>query len=223
MPLSESTRRAVVTALNQEFDIGQVDGILRAMDALQISSPPLMSATPNFDLYIPGLYYDAAFSGSLTSAVTTGTADTIDLAPFFVTSDLFVNEFALGVVTGVAATNARVVIYTADSTLRPDRKVYESVNLSTATSATSPAIAAAFTFIANQLYWIGVHYSGAPTLRGIRDYCCVNLGYSAGAWNTGGNLAARKTVTFGSAPAAWSFTTADLTSVAAPSVRFRVA
>ena len=223
MSLSDKTKRALVTALNPSFEVDQVNATLLALEALQATSPPIMAGSPNFGFYLPGLYYDAAFMGALIATTYTAIADRVDVAPFFVTQDLAVNEFTIGVVTGVAATNSRVVIYEAGDDFKPNLKVYESANLSTATSSTNPTVAASFTFVANKLYWIGVHNSGAPTLRGIRDYSSVNLGYNSSAWNAGGNLLARKTATFGSAPTSWGFLAADLTAAAAPSVRFKVA
>lgn len=221
MSLSEKTSRAVVMALNQEFDNGQVNSILQALYAFQATSPPLMASSPNFNFYMPGLYYDASYMGNLTSPSYTGVANALDLVPFFCTQDLIVNEFTIGVTTGVGGTNARVVIYEAGNDSRPDRKVYESADLSTATSATAPAVAVSFTFEANKVYWIGTHCSGAPTLRGVRDYAVMPLGFStAGAT---GNIMLRRSVAYGSAPASFNFTAADLATAVPPSVRFKVA
>lgn len=223
MALSEKTTRAIVTALNQQFDGGEVASILQALDVFQSTSPPLMAASPNFNFYMPGIYYDASFMGTLNSPTYLGVANALDLLPFFVTRDLNVTEFTVGVTTGVAATNARVVIYEANDNSVPGRKVYESVDLSTATSTTAPAIAASFTFLANKLYWIGTHCSGAPNLRGVRDYAVMPLGFSTGGVLVTGNLMLRRSVTYGSAPAAYNFTTADLATATPPSVRFKVA
>lgn len=223
MPLSNKTKRSVVNALSAYFDEGEIGSLLAALDGYQTTSPPLSAGTPNFSMYLPGMYYDASFMGNVTTPSYAAAANTIDLIPFFVNQDLKVNEFTIGVTTGVAATNARVLIYEAGDNMRPDRKVYESANLSTATSTTAPAVAASFTFVANTVYWIGVHTDGIPTLRGLRDYSVVPLGYATAATASTGLTMVRRVAAFGSAPASWNFVNADLASALPPSVRFKVA
>lgn len=223
MSLSEKTRRAIATSLNPYFDEGECSAIVAALDNLQLTSPPLIAGTPNFGMYISGLYYDASFMGNVTTPSYAAIANNIDLVPFFTNRDLIVNEFTVGVTTGVAATNVRVLIYEAGDNLRPDRKVYESANLSSATSTTAPAVAASFNFVANKVYWIGVHTDGAPTLRGLRDYSVVPMGFNSAATASTGNILLRRSVAFGSAPSAWNFVNSDLASALAPAVRFKVA
>ena len=223
MPLSEITKRGVVRALSSNFDASEVSSLLEALDVLQNTSPPLRAASPNMGMYISGRYYDSTF-GALTSPPPyTGIAGRIDLIPFFTTQDLIVNEFSIGVLTGVASTNARILIYGSDINYQPSSKLYESPDLSTATSTTVPAHTQLFRFEANRMYWIGVQCSGAPSLRGVRDYTLPSLGLVSNAASAGNTATIGRTVTYGAAPASWGFLESDLSATLAPSVRFKVA
>ena len=223
MALNERARKAVVTALNAEFDAGEVSAILSAMDRDNTLSLPQKATIPNFDLYIPGQWYDAAFQGTVTPTTYVGVANALDVAPFFVGNDLIVNNLSVGVVTGVASANVHIVIYEAGENYLPNNKVYESGDLSAATSTTVVGTDVNFQFLGGKLYWLGVHNSSTATLRGIRDYASISLGLNANTSASANNMILRKSVAFGSAPANWTFSAAELTNIAPPSVRFKVA
>lgn len=224
MALPPVTQKGIVKALNQSFDAAEVASILEALAVYTATSPSAKSATPNFDLYMSGRYYEPQFTSVLNASTYQGVANRIDLSPFFVTEDVSINEVALNTVIGVAATTARILIYDSTEAGWPDRKVVESAALSTATSTTVSTHAVDFKFKAGELYWLGVHCSGAPTLRGLRDYAVPSLGLLDATASAGTAKTVGRTVTYGSAPASWAFVEADLNgSATGPVVRFKVA
>lgn len=157
------------------------------------------------------------------STVSAGTTNRLDLTPFFVTKDLTIDRLAINVTTGVAATNARVLIYSSNADGTPNAKLYETANLSTVTTNSFPeeTISGNFTFLADTLYWIGVHNQSTATLRAIPIAGQLSLGLaSATATTTGNNL--RTTPAFGSAPATYTFSAANIQNSICPMVRMRV-
>ena len=222
MSLNDKVKRELATVLNTEFDAAEVQALIGCIAANNTYSLQAKSSTPNFGIYLSGLWYDTAYSGVVSPTGYTGVADTIDIYPFFTGTDVNVDNFSVGITVGVAASNVRVVIYDSGDNYLPNRKIYESGNLSTATSTTVSGEAASFKFVAGKLYWIGVHNSSTATLRGVRDYASVSLGLTTNTPATGNNNVLRKTAPFGSAPISWGFTSADLAGGAPPSIRFRV-
>lgn len=224
MALPPVTQKAVVKALNQSFDAAEVASILDALAELNSRSPSARSASPNFNMYLPGRYYEPQFTSVVNAATYQGVTNRIDLSPFFTNEDVNINEVALNTVIGVAATTARILIYDSNDAGWPDRKVVESTALSTATSSAVSTHSVAFKFKAGELYWLGVHCSGAPTLRGLRDYAVPSLGLVDATASSGTVKGVGRVVIYGSAPDSWNFVESDLNaSLTGPVVRFKVA
>lgn len=177
--------------------------------------------SPNAGDYITGRYYDTSLHSTAHGTIA-GASNRIDLSPFAPSEDFPIDRIGVNCTTLASSSNVRVLIYEAGANGMPDAKVYESANMAT-TSTGGKEVTLSFTFEAGKIYWVGVHYSAAPTISGIPIASLPNLGLSA-LNATNFVTVIRRTVTFGSAPSTFAFTTADLTAnVVAPSVRFRVA
>lgn len=224
LTLSPTTQKAVVKALNTAFDASEVASLLDALSALQATSPSSKAGTHNFNLYVPGRYYEPYLSSVLNPATYQGIVNRIDLSPFFCNEDLKISELSINTVTGVVATEARVLIYDSNVDGWPDRKVFESGPLATTTSTTVSSQAVDFEFKAGVVYWLGAHFNGTPVVRGLRDYSTVSLGLTDNTASSNGAKTVGRIIAYGSAPSNWNFTVADLSSIlTGPVVRFRVA
>lgn len=86
-----------------------------------------------------------------------------------------VDRIGVYVTTGVAATNVRLGIYDSRASygtrgrstanLVPGRLLYDSGNLSTATSSTAATASPNLVLVPGRLYWAVAFYDGAPTMR----------------------------------------------------------
>jgi hypothetical protein len=179
----------------------------------------------------PGILLRPQVSGGwLTTQIAAGTAastiagaaNRMDLYPFWTPVACPVDRVAINVTTGVAATSARVLIYSADSQGRPATKLLETDNLSTVTTNTFPQETVDFTFAANTLYWVGVHNSSTATLRGIAVASMLPIGLASATATTHGTVL-RTTPTYRSAPANYTYTATQHVGAIAPAIRFRVA
>lgn len=170
-----------------------------------------------------GQWLTQQISSGTASSTIAGAANRLSLSVFYTPRPISVDTFAVNVTTGVASANVRVLIYSSSpSTGIPVTKLYESGNLSAATSATYPSEAASFRFAANTLYWVGVHHSSTATVRGMAIASCLPIGLASGTGTTE-NTELRTTPTFGSALATYSYSSANGTSAITPLVYFRVA
>jgi hypothetical protein len=179
-------------------------------------------ASPNAGGVVSGQYYDNSFQGTAASTLS-GAANRIDLAPYYTSVPLAINQIGVAVSTGVSGATIKIVIYSSDADGWPDRLLYETAALSAASSGYVYE-SLSFTFASGVQYWVGVRHSSTATLRTINVSSAVNLGLTS---NTAANYATilRRTLTFATpATDPWSFTNADRTAnVTPPSIRFRAA
>jgi hypothetical protein len=133
-----------------------------------------------------------------SSGSTTGVANRIYLIPLTPSNSFTSSSFNIINVTGaIAGSNVRVLIY-SDLNGKPDGKLYESADISTATTGIK-TISASFSFVAGTTYWYGLHYSSSPTLTSFNGNSLPILSTAPGATTT--YFQYTVTATFGSAPA----------------------
>lgn len=180
-------------------------------------------SSPNAGGVVVGQYYDNSFQGT-ASATLAGAANRIDLAPYYTSVPLTIDRIGCSVSTGVTGANIKIVIYSSDANGWPDALLYESGDLSAASSGAMAEATLSFSFSSGVQYWVGVRHSSTATLRTINVSSAVNLGLTS---STASNYATilRRTVTFANAaPNPWVFTNSDrVANVTPPSIRFRAA
>jgi hypothetical protein len=177
-------------------------------------------ASPNAGGVVSGQYYDNSFQGT-ASSTRAGVADKIELAPYYTSVPLEINLIGVAVSTAVASSNVKIVIYSSDSNGWPDVLLYESSDISTATTGYKSE-ALSFTFSSGVQYWVGVRYSSTATLRVINVSSAVNLGLTSSTASSYATIL-RRTLTFATpATSPWVFTNTDrVANVTPPSIRFR--
>ncbi|MDX5412761.1 MAG: hypothetical protein LPK02_06915 [Rhodobacterales bacterium] len=179
-------------------------------------------ASPNAGGVIVGQYYDNAFHGTASSTLA-GATNRVDMAPFYTSTPLRINQLGVAVSTGAASTSVKVFIYGSNAEGWPDDLLYETAALSSAT-ATYVFETLDFTFDSGRQYWVGVRHSGTATVRAINVSSACNLGLTS---NTASNYATilRRTITFADPlPANWNFLNSDrVANVTPPSIRMRAA
>jgi hypothetical protein len=144
-------------------------------------------------------------SGSGTSAhVTASTPAQITTSPnliyqypFIPQNSITYSSIRFNVVTASAGVNARVLIYSNSGGL-PNTKIYESADISCATSGIK-TITTSGTFTAGTITWIGIQVSGSPVLTALSLTACLPIAFSVitGAPTTAWSY----TYAYGSAPA----------------------
>jgi hypothetical protein len=167
-----------------------------------------------------------AFVGNGMSARVFGTvlgvANTVRISPVSFDQEMVIDQALVSVSTGVAASNVRVVVFDADANGRPTTKLFESGNISTATSNTTPSVSAGFTFTARKLYWVGVHNSSNATLRALAVSAVPVISLSNAATPIMNTVLATA-ATFGSLGNWPTYANTQLSNAAAALVLFRVA
>jgi len=180
-------------------------------------------ASPNAGGVIVGQFYDNSFQGTASSTLA-GAANRVDLAPFYTSQRLRVDQIGVSVSTAVASALGRIVIYASDDTGWPSEKVYEGASNLDFGSTGYKFHTLDFSFDSGRQYWVGVLQSSTATLRTIGLGSAVNLGVNG---SNGANYftVLRRTHTFANLlPADWGFLAADrVANVTPPSIRFRAA
>lgn len=170
---------------------------------------------------LPGAFVGNGRSARIFGTVQ-GVANTVRINPVSFDQEMVINQALVSVSTGVAASNVRVVVFDADANGRPTTKLFESGNISTATSNTTPSVAAAFTFTARKRYWVGVHNSATATLRALAISAVPVISLSNAATPVMNTVLAR-TVTFGSLGNWPTYSNTQLSNSAVALVLFRIA
>lgn len=178
-------------------------------------------ASPNAGGIIPGQYYDNAFQGT-GSATAAGSANRVEMAPFYTSQTLRIDQIGVAVSTASAGAFMKCFIYESGADGWPNELLYEGdTNLDVGTTGFK-FHALDFTFDSGRQYWLGVRYSGAGTIRTINVSSAVNLGING---NAGSNYftALRRTITYANPlPANWDFVNGDrAANVTPPSIRMR--
>lgn len=177
---------------------------------------------PNAGAYVSGNYYDNAFQGS-ASGTLAGVADRMDLAPFYSSATVAINQLGVSVSALVSGAQVKVVIYDSDANGWPNTLLHETVALSAAaTGYVSETLS--FTFQAAEQYWVGTRHSSTATLRTVAVASAKNLGLS-GSNTANYYTILRRSLAFATAATSpWNFVVGDLTAnVTPPSIRFRAA
>ena len=179
-------------------------------------------ASPNAGGVVTGQYYDNSFQGTASSTLI-GAANRIELAPYYTSVPLSINQIGVAVSTAVASSTVKIVIYSSDSNGWPNTLLYETAALSTA--ATGYVFESlTFSFSSGVQYWVGVRHSSTATLRTINVSSAVNLGLTS---STAANYATvlRRTLTYATAATSpWNFVNSDrVANITPPSIRFRSA
>jgi hypothetical protein len=180
-------------------------------------------ASPNAGGFVVGRYYDNAFHGAAASTLA-GAAGRIDLAPFYTSIPLRINQIGVAVSTPVAAAQGKCLIYSSDANGWPD--ALEFVGGSALDFATTgyKSHAVDFTFDNGRQYWLGVWQSSTATLRTIATTSAANLGLNS-VTGTSYSTVLRRIVAFADpAPDPWAFADSELTAgITPPSIRMRAA
>jgi hypothetical protein len=175
-----------------------------------------------FPAYVVGNYYDQAING-IGNAVLASAANRVELYPFRPAFDFKIDRIGLFATTGIAASNAKCLIYASGSDNWPDALILETGDISTATSSTFTEATVDHTFSKGVLYWIGRRTSANPSLRATSFTGCMPLGKTSTTSTTYLTMI-RRTVTYATAaPDPWVFDSADLTNGSCTSMNMRAA
>lgn len=180
-------------------------------------------ASPNAGGVIVGQYYDNAFQGT-ASATLAGAANRVEMAPFYTSQPLRINQIGVAVSTATASALMKCFIYGSDANGWPDDLLYEGdTNLDVGTTGYK-SHTLDFTFDSGRQYWLGRRCSSTGTIRAINTSSAVNLGVN-GAAGSNYFTVLRRTITYATAlPANWNFVTGDrVANVGPPSIRMRAA
>jgi hypothetical protein len=143
-----------------------------------------------------------------------GVADRLSLYSFTPPRDLAIDQVAINVTTLLAASNAKVVVYSALPSGLPGDRIVETGNLDCATTGFKAANVS-LNLLAGQPYWFGVRTSGTQTLSALSSQVVPDIPAPTFA------ITARKTfirtVPFASAaPASWGAFAAGEVNTALP-------
>lgn len=223
----ESTAVALAaadTALEGDITALQGDVTTLQTDKADNSRVDVVSnfASPNAGGVIVGEYYDNSFHGTASTTLA-GAADRIDLAPFYTSSDMPIDQIGVAVSTAAASSTVKIVIYESGTDGWPSNLLHETGDIATSSGGYASE-GLTFTFLRGKKYWLGVRHSSNPTLRSINLSSAANLGLTSGS---AGNYITilRRTLAYATAATdPWAFVSADRTgNVAPPSIRFRAA
>jgi hypothetical protein len=179
-------------------------------------------ASPNVGSYIAGSYYDAAFTGG-NSSLLTGSADQIDLGPFYTSQAFTTDQIGVSVTTSEVGALGRVVVYSSDANGWPGVLIYYGSEDLLLSGTGYKFHSAPLSLEAGRQYWMGFHHSSVAKIRGISTSSAKNLGI-VNANSSAQFTILRKSIPYGSAPSAWTFDANDrLGNTPPPSVRFRIA
>lgn len=179
-------------------------------------------ASPNAGGVIVGQYYDNAFQGTAATTLA-GAANRVDMAPFYTSVPLRIDQLGVAVSTAVASALGRCFIYGSDADGWPDDLLYEGDSNLDFGGTGYRSHTLDFTFDSGRQYWVGVRHSSTATVRAINVSSAVNLGAFSSTGTTYFTMV-RRTLTFATPlPAEWAFVASDRTSANPPSIRMRAA
>ena len=180
-------------------------------------------ASPNAGGVIVGQYYDNAFQGTASTTIV-GAANRLDMAPFYTSQPLRIDQIGVAVSTASAGQTMKCFIYGSSSLGWPEELLYEAdTDLDVGTTGFK-FHTLDFTFDSGRQYWLGVRYSGAGTIRAINTSSAVNLGVN-GSGGSNYFTVLRRTLAYATAlPNPWVFATSDrAANIGPPSIRMRAA
>lgn len=209
-----------------DFDSAIVDEIEEARGDQQTLNKRITTisnfASPNAGGVISGEYYDNCFHGT-ANATLAGAADRLDLAPYYTSIPLVIDQIGVVVSTAVASALGRVVIYGSSDAGWPDELLFEGSSDLDFSTTNYKHHEVDFTFESGRQYWLGVRHSSTATLRHYLNLgTAVNLGCN-GSSSTNYFTILRRILTFEDpAPNPFNFVDNERVANTAPvSVRFR--
>lgn len=180
-------------------------------------------ASPNAGGVIVGQYYDNSFQGTASSTLA-GAANRVDMAPFYTSATLRIDQIGVAVSTAVASALGKIVIYGSDANGWPSTLLYEGSSDLDFSTTGYKSHTLDFTFNSGTQYWLGIRSSSTATIRAINTSSAVNLGVNG---SSGSNYftVLRRTITYAdAAPNPWNFLTVDrAANITPPSIRMRAA
>ncbi len=154
---------------------------------------------------------------ALTSVA--GAANRIDIFPFTVRgeTDLTYAGLAINVVTLVAASTVRLLIYDSDGQGRPNSKIYESADVATSTAGIQ-TVTTSGTLAKGRTFWLGVQHSATATLSTWAATATPDINGGTAISTTARKVLRRSSVAYGSAPASWGFVGSEGNASTAPAI-----
>jgi hypothetical protein len=132
-----------------------------------------------------------------------------------------IDQLGVVVTSAVAASTARMYVYSTGSDGWPDQKLLTTSDFSTATATTYANATVSFTVEAGVVYWIGVHASANITIRALAGSSIFNLGPTSSTANNYYTMLQRTLAFATSAPTSWSFTSSEFATGNTPVQRMR--
>ncbi|MGZ3306261.1 MAG: hypothetical protein ACXU8U_10420, partial [Asticcacaulis sp.] len=156
------------------------------------------------------------------TAVLTGVADRMEIAPWVPAFDHAVDQLGVNVTTGVAGAKAKLVIYDADAMGRPGSLLIETADIGCA--AAGPATAAvSLTFRRGRQYWLGVRHSSTASLSAHADDSVPAID-GGGSISLTVNTLLRRSLSYATAaPANWAYSAGEAVSDTPLAVFIRLA
>jgi len=111
-----------------------------------------------------------ANTNGFSTSTAVGAADIQRITPWAWPWDLTIDRIGLSVSVGAASSTAKIIIFDCDADGRPTTNLATSASIATDSAATVYDTSFPFTFEAHKWYWIGVWFSGNPTVRVAAQY-----------------------------------------------------
>lgn len=170
----------------------------------------------------PARYIANTEMGAALTALT-GVADRLELSPWICPYDMSVDRLGALVSTGVAATNIKLLIYSADVNGRPLNKLLETANIASTSTAFAPSAALSIKLNKGQLYWVGVRHSGIAQLNAIPLAAASALDWGTTP-TSAPNTLIRRSLTFAfAAPSPFVWVATEAVAATPAAVFFRLA
>lgn len=167
-----------------------------------------------------GRYFRASTTPGTSTITVAGVANRMSAYPFIPKFDFTCDRMGINVTTAVAASNAKIAIYDSDTDGRPNQRLTETGDLNCSTiGAKESTISVGFK--EGKQYWIVVRTSSTQTLSAFQPYTTPDLDATAIATTQFKTL--NQTLAYAtSAPATWTYSATDATTVNAAVVWFRM-
>lgn len=172
---------------------------------------------------VASVYYPLGSLNATAMGALVGVANLCQLQPVIWPENGAATDFSIVVTTILAAANAKIVIYDSDATTgQPTNLLFESGNLSTATTGIKTATANATVFVKGKPYWVGIRFSGATNaVRALPLAGVMTIGGMGTTSVTTQGTVLRRTITFANAaPSPWVFNSAEITQGILPAAIF---
>lgn len=159
-----------------------------------------------------------SFAQAVNSTAPTtlaGAANRLELTPLIVGKEITVAKLGVFVTAGVAGSSVRLLVYDSDTNGRPKNRLYEQSVATAASNTIVQTPGSGLVLKPGVVYWVGIWFSSAPTLRAIPAGGSRQIGFNA--FGTAFINCLRRDIAYNvvlNAPNPWVFTTNDLSSSA---------